>query len=134
MKSVVAAFSLVRQVHGDKGEWSQLLDLADAVLERVGADERLFVAIQCGHIAFDKTNDLERAKKYFAIAAQVEPQNPNVQEFISVAGDLPMAAGAMPSIPQQKDDPGVAAPAPAPVVEEKVEKKGKRSKRNSAQH
>ena len=32
MRSVVAAFSLLRQVQGDKGEWAQLLDLADAVI------------------------------------------------------------------------------------------------------
>jgi tetratricopeptide (TPR) repeat protein len=133
MKSVVAAFSLVRQVAGDKGEWNQLLDLADAVLERVSADDRLFVAIQCGHIAFDKTNDLERAKKYFAIAASIEPQNPNVQDFISVAGDLPMAAGSMPTIPVQTEPAGepVVEAAPEPVVEAKPTK-GKRSKRNSA--
>src|SRR6185312_13024141 len=141
MRSVVAAFSLVKRVHGDKGEWNSLLDLADAVLERVGEDERMFVALQCGQIAFDKANDLERAKKYFAIAAQIEPQNPNVQDFISVAGDLPaaavpMASGSMPVIPQQ---PAVEAePAPEPVVEAKPEgqqgKKGKRSKRNSAQN
>jgi tetratricopeptide (TPR) repeat protein len=122
MKSVIAAFTLLKQVHGDKGEWNQLLDLADAVLERVGADDRLFIALQCGHIAFDKTNDLERAKKYFAIAAAIEPQNPNVQDFVSVAGELPMAAGSMPTIPVQKDEP-----APEPVVEAKEGKKGKRT-------
>ncbi|MBV8761915.1 MAG: tetratricopeptide repeat protein, partial [Deltaproteobacteria bacterium] len=137
MRSVVAAFSLVKRVHGDKGEWSKLLDLADAVLERVGPDERLFVALQCGQIAFDKANDLERAKKYFAIAAQVEPSNPNVQDFISVAGELPMAAGSMPVIPVQKDEPAEPVAA-APVVEEEVEqkgkKKGKRNKRDSAQN
>ncbi len=140
MRSVVAAFSLVKRVQGDKGEWSSLLDLADAVLERVGADERLFVALQCGQIAFDKANDLERAKKYFAIAAQIEPQNPNVQDFISVAGDLPMASGSMPVIPVQNHEPVAATPVPQ-VVEEKIEakveepsgKKGKRSKRNSQQ-
>src|SRR6185369_5647073 len=34
MRSVVAAFALVRQVHGERGEWGQVLDIADALLER----------------------------------------------------------------------------------------------------
>ena len=61
----------------------------------------LFLAIQAGHIAFDKVNDLARAKKYFAIAASIEPQNPNVQDFVQLVGpeEMPIAAGSMPSIP-----------------------------------
>ncbi|MDB4956997.1 MAG: Tetratricopeptide 2 repeat protein, partial [Myxococcales bacterium] len=105
MKSVVAAFTLLRQVHGDKGEWTQLLDLAEAVMDRMSTPEdKLFVAIQAGHVAFDKTNDLARAKKFFAIAASIEPQNPNVQDFVQAVGadempSVPMASGSMPAMP-----------------------------------
>jgi hypothetical protein len=111
MRSIVAAFTLLRQVKGDTaGEWSQLLDLADLVIDRItNGEERLFLAIQAGHIAFDKVNDLGRAKKYFSIAAGIEPQNPNVQDFVQLVGEeLPMASGSMPVIPVQKDDSGAA--------------------------
>ena len=88
---------------------AQLLDLADAVLERVGdGEERLFVAIQAGHIAFDKVNDLERAKKYFAIAASdraAEPERPGLRRSSSVADEMPMASGSMPTIPAQTATP-----------------------------
>src|SRR5262249_32753292 len=87
MRSIVAAFTLIRQVHGEKGQWTHLLELADAVLDRISAGEdKLFIAIQAGHIAFDKVNDITRAKKYFAIAASIEPQNPNVQDFVQAVG------------------------------------------------
>ena len=79
MKSVVAAFTLLSQVQGERGEWS-----AAARPRRVGdrpaaaGEDKLYVAIQAGHIAFDKVNDIARAQKFFAIAAAIEPQNPNV--------------------------------------------------------
>ncbi|HUJ57084.1 MAG TPA: hypothetical protein VLX92_01265, partial [Kofleriaceae bacterium] len=116
MRSMVAAFTLIRQVQGDRGEWQRLLDLADAVLDRIGTgEERLFIAIQAGHIAFDKVNDLARAKKFFSIAASIEPQNPNVQDFVQAVGadEMPiMAAGSIPSMAAVRpDDEPVEKPA-----------------------
>jgi golgin subfamily B member 1 len=93
MKSPVAAFSLLCQVQGQRGEWLGLLDLADSVLGRLSDEEKLYIAIQAGQIAFDKANDIERARKYFAIAARIEPQNPSVQEFIEVVGLTPDGGG-----------------------------------------
>src|SRR6185369_6564768 len=55
MRSVVAAFTLLRQVQGERGEWTQLLDIAELLLERgTGLDnqDRLYIAIQAGQIAF----------------------------------------------------------------------------------
>jgi hypothetical protein len=129
MRSIVAAFTLLRQVQGERGEWTQLLDLADAVMDRMASgEEKLFIAIQGGHIAFDKVNDLARAKKYFAIAASIEPQNPNVQDFVQAVGidDVPMATGSMPSIRVDS----VAAPEPEPEDEEPRGKK-RRGRRDS---
>ena len=132
MKSVVAAFTLLRQVQGDRGEWTQLLDIAESVIDRLSGEDKLYVAIQAGHIAFDKVNDIARARKFFAIASAVEPENPNVQDFVSAVGlDEPMAAGSMPEM----------AAAPAPVVEEpeelpasakaKAKKKGKGGRKDA---
>src|SRR5262249_46009702 len=113
MRSVVAAFTLMCQVQGDRGEWNQLLDIAEALLNRPGlaGEDKLFIAIQAGQIAFDKSNDIERARKFFAKAAGIEPQNPNVQDFVAAVGldEEVIAAGsiAMPAAPS------VAPPAPA---------------------
>ena len=142
MRSVVAAFTLLRQVQGERGEWTQLLDIAELLLERgTGLDnqDRLYIAIQAGQIAFDKANDLSRARRFFATAAQLEPQNPSVQDFIggvgleselpyALPGGIVIAAGSMPMAAQTGLDvrdtnpetpiiaAPVVAPAPAPVA------------------
>jgi len=111
MKSVVAAFTLLRQVEGEKGEWSKLLDVAESVVDKLTGEDKLYVAIQAGNIAFDKTNDIARARKFFAIAAGIEPQNPTVQDFVGAVGlDEPSAAGSLPTM--------AAAPAAPPADEE----------------
>ncbi|HEU0033618.1 MAG TPA: tetratricopeptide repeat protein [Kofleriaceae bacterium] len=119
MKSVVAAFTLLRQVQGDRGNWKELLDLAEAVLDRLSGEDKLYVAVQAGHIAFDKVNDIARARKFFAIAASVEPQNPNVQDFVAAVGldtEETMARGSMPAMPAvteaQAESEGDGEPAP----------------------
>jgi tetratricopeptide (TPR) repeat protein len=125
MRSVVAAFALLRQVLGDRGEWIQLLDLAASLLERppgtsgIGGEDQLYIAIQAGQIAFDKTNDIDRARTFFVTAARIEPQNPSVQDFIAAVGfgdddqgSMPTAAGSMPSA-AQPDVAAAVAPAPA---------------------
>jgi tetratricopeptide (TPR) repeat protein len=108
MKSIVAAFTLLHQVQGERGEWNGLLDLTDAVMDRIPAGEdKLFIAIRAGHVAFDKVNDIARAKKYFSIAASIEPQNPNVQDFVQAVGvdELPnVAAGSMPAMKVPADE------------------------------
>ncbi len=109
MKSLVAAFTLLRQVQGDRGEWAQLLDIAELVLDRISGEDKLYIAVQAGHIAFDKVNDIARARKFFAIAAGIEPQNPNVQDFVAAVGldEAPAtAAGSMPGMQAAKEDDG----------------------------
>ncbi|MDQ3340002.1 MAG: tetratricopeptide repeat protein [Myxococcota bacterium] len=105
MRSVVAAFTLLRQVHGDRGEWTQLLDVAEQILPRLAGEEKLYVAIQAGQIAFDKANDIARARKFFAAAASVESQNPSVQDFVAAVGlDEISAAGSMPTMPAVREE------------------------------
>ncbi|MEO6776398.1 MAG: hypothetical protein ABI467_25870 [Kofleriaceae bacterium] len=138
MRSVVAAFSLLRQVQGDRGEWQQLLDLADAVIAKAtNGEDKLFVAIQAGHIAFDKLDDVARAKRYFSIAASIEKDNPSVQDFASIAGPLdevPLAAGSMSEIaavkpPEAEAEAAAEAPeASTPNVEAQAPS-GKKSKK-----
>lgn len=112
MKSPVAAFTLLRQVHGERGEWTQLLELAEIVLTRLDGEERLYIAIQAGQIAFDKANDIALARKFFAIAAGIEPQNPSVQEFVEVVGLAAEPALAPPPSPPQSSSPSAAGSMP----------------------
>ncbi|HEY0194295.1 MAG TPA: hypothetical protein VGC42_24435, partial [Kofleriaceae bacterium] len=136
MRSVVAVFALLRQVQGDRGEWSTLLDVAEAILARPSGsfanEDLMYIAIQAGQIAFDKANDIARARKFFAYASRIEPQNPNVQDFVDAVGlddAASAAAAAMPAPsaaaravpPAVVEAPPVHAPAPvaaapAPVV------------------
>jgi tetratricopeptide (TPR) repeat protein len=109
MKSVVAAYTLLRQVYGEKGEWNALVDVAEALIAKLPAGEdKLYLAIQAAQIALDKSNDKARARKLMAIAAEIEPRNPSVQDFIGAVGlgDLaePSAAGSMP-MAAQKEEP-----------------------------
>jgi len=128
MRSVVAAFALLRQVQGEKGEWLQLLDIADAVLAKItGAEDKLYVALQAGNIAFEHLNDVDRAKKYFAIAQAVEPQNPSVLDFVSISGPLTDSAGA-PAEMAAGSMPAMAAVADASAGEEPAAT-GKKSKK-----
>jgi len=116
MRSVVAAYTLLRQVHGERGEWSVLLDLAEAVIDRLSGEDKLYVAIQAGSIAFDKLNDIVRARRFFAIAANLEPQNPNVQDFVGAVGlDEVLAQGSMPMARVATGGPQVTARAGWPV-------------------
>ena len=112
MRSIVAAFTLLRQVQGEKGEWNALLALIDSIMRRIpSSEEKLFIALEAGEIASDKLNDIERAKTYYALAASIEPQNPRVQDFIAAAGpldDVTIAAGSMPEMPAVGHSP--AAP------------------------
>ena len=131
MKSIIAAFTLLRQVQGDRGEWMPLIELADAVLEKIpGAEDRLYLAIAAGHIAFDKLNDTDRAKKFFAIAASIEPQNPHVQDFVSAVGleGAPIAKGSMTDLPAIKDDAAEEAEE-ADQPDQPEKKSGKKSKK-----
>jgi tetratricopeptide (TPR) repeat protein len=98
MRSVVAAFTLLRQVYGERNEWDELLGAAESILDRIAGEDRLFIAIQAGQIAFDKANDIAKARRFFAIAAGIEPQNPSVQDFVEAVGlgDEPIARGSLP--------------------------------------
>ncbi len=130
MRSIVAAITLLRQVQGEKGEWTSLLELIDSIIPRTpGTEEKLFIALQAGEIAGDKLNDVERAKTYYALAASIEPQNPRVLDFVAATGsldDVKIAAGSMPQMPAQTDlaaaSDGAAAPTPEakPAVAEKA--------------
>jgi tetratricopeptide (TPR) repeat protein len=136
MKSVVAAYALLRQVRGERGEWTPLLDLAEALLERpaLAQEDRLYLAIQAGQIAFDNANDLTRARRFFATAREIEPQNPNVVDFVDgvgledeppyrPAGAAHVAAGSMPMAAQEpaEDESSTRVTTPAQIVEPPVE-------------
>src|SRR5688572_18181753 len=85
-RSAVAAFALLRQVHGDKSDWKPLLEHADNVLGRIDGEDQLYVAVQAGLIAWKQVKDTARAKKYFGLAAQQAPDHPDVLDFAREVG------------------------------------------------
>nr|HEX4312425.1 tetratricopeptide repeat protein [Kofleriaceae bacterium] len=130
MRSVVAAFTLLRQVRGERGEWSALVGVAESILDKLtDDDERLYVAIQAGHISFDRLNDIPRARHLFSIAASIEPQNPHVVDFVEAVGlqDEPTAAGSMPGMT------AAAAKEEAPAAASGSQKKNGASKKREAE-
>ena len=85
IRSLVAPYSLLAQVFGERGDWSTVLSLADAVLDHLSGEDKLFVAIQAGKAAW-KAGDLDRARGYFLIANAIESQAPDVVDFATAHG------------------------------------------------
>ncbi|HYU15896.1 MAG TPA: tetratricopeptide repeat protein, partial [Candidatus Acidoferrum sp.] len=115
MPSMVAGFSLVREAFGARADWQQFLTLADVALARaLPDDQRLFVAMQAGLVAWRELNDVGRARQYFSVASRIEPDAPHLADFEAAVGPADgarpvatpvatpasaLAAGSMPSMP-----------------------------------
>ncbi len=107
MRSVVATYALLQQVHGEKGEWLPIVELADGVIDHLQGEERLYVALNAGEVAWKQLADVERARRYFQMAASIEPTAPSVVEFSEQHG-----LQAVQTLAEPLPAP-VAAPAPA---------------------
>jgi golgin subfamily B member 1 len=87
MPSMVAGFTLVREAYGARADWQPILTLADVALARALPDEqRLFVAVQAGLVAWRELKDVDRARAYFRVAMSVEPGSPHLADFESEVG------------------------------------------------
>ncbi len=110
-RSLVAAYSLVHQVHGERGEWGAVVDIGERVLGHLRGEDRLYVAMQAGEIAWKRLEDLGRARRLFAAAAEIGPDAPVVEDFVKehglAAAPTPASSGSMPVV--------AAAPEPVPV-------------------
>ncbi len=84
MRSAVAGFSLLREFYGASERWADLLAVGDAVLGHLNDDERLFVAVQSGLVAWKQLGDETRAHAYFDIVRQIEPEAPDLADFDAV--------------------------------------------------
>ncbi len=76
MRSLVAAFAIVREIYGAKSDWNHILSLADTALARADDEQKLFVALQAGMIAWKELDDPGRARGYFSVARQDRAQRP----------------------------------------------------------
>jgi golgin subfamily B member 1 len=103
MPSMVAGFSLVREAYGARADWQQILSLADVTLARALPDEqRLFVAVEAGLVAWRELKDIGRARAYFRMAQSIEPSSPHLADFESEVGPDGAAAAAVPApVPNQ---------------------------------
>ncbi|MEM9491214.1 MAG: hypothetical protein AAGC55_18845, partial [Myxococcota bacterium] len=102
LRSVVAAFALIREVYGtrpgDQGH-KQLKHLADTAREQLNRnnkqeDEQLFVALQAGLVVWRELNDIERAQQYFDRARQIDPDAPDLRDFDAHSGNGSAGHGA----------------------------------------
>ncbi len=118
MPSMVAGFSLVRDAYGARADWQPLLTLADVALARALPDEqRLYVALQAGLVAWRELKDIGRARSYFRMASNIEPGTPHLIDFESENGPEPGAsapptgrtARATPQNEPRGRGPGLAA-------------------------
>ncbi len=131
--SLVAAFGLLREVYGDRGDWDSLLRLADAVLSRVPANfdpqQRLYVALQAAGAAWRGLGDLDRARDYFHTVRGLEPEAPELHDFETEAG----AAISSPTPPSDDEgDEGDNVSNPETQDKNKKSKKRKRRKKDSS--
>ncbi|HKE19803.1 MAG TPA: tetratricopeptide repeat protein, partial [Kofleriaceae bacterium] len=119
MPSMVAGFSLVREAFGARADWQQILTLADVALARAMPDEqRLFVAIEAGLVAWRELKDIERARAYFGVASHIDPGTPHLIDFESEAGPARAgaAAAAVSAVPAIAPAAAATAPAAAPAA------------------
>lgn len=105
MRSLVAAFALLREIYGARGEWDHLLELSDSALSHLHDDQKLFVALQAGEIAWKELGSVDRARPYFEIVRSLEPAAPDLADFDREAG---------PVQPATVPDPGESAAAAPP--------------------
>jgi golgin subfamily B member 1 len=116
LRSMVAAYTLLLQVYGGRSDWQSLVQMADQIVDRTSAESRLFIAIQAGTLAFEKLGDIQLARRFFRIAASVEPQNQAVLDFVTAVAfdeDIPAPAATPPIAAQPaaaSTSPGFASP------------------------
>lgn len=121
--SLVGAFSVVRDSLGEKAKWSEVLDLADASLPRLSEDQKVFVAVQAGLIAWKEMSDSARARSYFDIVGQLEGENLDLVDFLQNGGAAEIAESEA-TVNQDEEvqaEEEAAAEEAAPVEETPVE-------------
>ncbi len=82
LPSQPAAFSLLRDVFGARGEWPKLLSLVDqALTSPLGDEEKLYAATVAGTVAWHDLNDPVRARAYFDQVRRIAPENATLAEL-----------------------------------------------------
>jgi tetratricopeptide (TPR) repeat protein len=124
LPSQVAAFALLREIHGARKEWNKLLALTDqALAATLGDDEKLYAAQLAGVVAWKELGDKDKARVYFDRVRQIEPAHPSLRRLRRPGGPAtlrastrPVMAAASPMMvppPAANPAPPPAAPAPA---------------------
>jgi tetratricopeptide (TPR) repeat protein len=118
LPSQVAAFSLLREIHGARKEWDKLLGLTDQALgAKLGDEEKIYAAQLGGIVAWKELGDVERARKYFDVVKKLAPENPILGEFAQAAddGSAKPAASAPPEPARAQTVAASPPPAPEPA-------------------
>lgn len=121
LRSLVAAFSLLRESLGARSDWEQFLSLADQILPFVSGSQKLYVAAQAGVVAWKHVEDLDRAVLYFGMVRELAPDAPDLGDFVGEFGEFEGAAAPAVEAAPVEEAPVEEAPvAEAPVEEAPV--------------
>ncbi|MCS6914793.1 MAG: tetratricopeptide repeat protein [Myxococcales bacterium] len=102
----LAAFHLVREVHGARGEWDHVLRYADLGAQaNMSDEERIALLVQAAEIAWREAGDVGRARGYLALVKKLQPDHPVLQDFTREHGEVKAeeAAGLSSSAQQLPD-------------------------------
>lgn len=88
----LAAFNLLREVHGPREEWEDLLAYADLGSRAQMSDEaKGLLMVQAGGIALHEVKDVRRARGYFAVLQRVNPGHDELRAFVQAHGPIGQA-------------------------------------------
>ena len=91
----LAAFNVLREVHGAKGDWAPLLNYAElGGFAPMSDADRAALMLQAGRMVWREMNDAATAKGFFAEVARVFPENEELAAYVAEFGDPTVDAAA----------------------------------------
>ena len=125
LRSLVAAFALIRESCAAKADWQSFLKLADACLDKLEGEQKLYVALQAGLVAWREIGDRNSASPYFELVRGIEPEAPDLLDYD--------ASGSNDDNEVASQSEEVAEAAAEAKPKKKKKKKKKKSKKTEAQ-
>ena len=99
--SLVAGFKMFRELYGEKGEWSEFMEVSGNVLDKLQDEQKLYVALHAGIVAWRKLDDVEQANRFFSQVRDVAPNNPDALAFFESTAGMQLAQGTMEETPAE---------------------------------
>ncbi len=117
----LAAFNMLREVLGPKGDWAPLLNYAELGSFAPMADaDRAALMVQAGRMAWRDMGDAATARNFFAEVGRVFPENEELQAYVAEFGDPAAEAAAEPAEAAAPEAVAPAAEAPVEAAQAEV--------------